>query len=125
MNYIPICAICKKEGTLDTIYTAFYKGEYVNACMPCKSKMEKDPGENIAELIMYNTGLIEGAMSNIKASTDGLTKQAAKLLKARLSDCKEDYPVMMSGSVLKKIEEHNETLRLVAVELIKIRDKII
>ena len=53
-----------------------------------------------------------------------LINHAAALLVKRISDFAEDYPRKFPKWVLREIEEHNERLRLMAIDLRKIADAL-
>ena len=49
-----------------------------------------------------------------------LVRHAATLLNERLSDFEEDYPKRFSKKVLREIQQHNELLRVLAVDIARI-----
>lgn len=49
-----------------------------------------------------------------------LIKHAATLLRNRLSEFQEDYPKRFPKSVLREIQDHNEMLRIIAIDIAEI-----
>lgn len=46
-----------------------------------------------------------------------LIKHSATLLRKQLSEFEEDYPKRFPKKVLRDIQEHNERLRLIAIDI--------
>lgn len=60
----------------------------------------------------------------IRESRSSLIRIAAMLLMRRLPDTMEDYPKSVPKYVVKDVRKHNEMLRVTAINLREIADKL-
>ena len=97
-------------------------------CSKMKECSEEDPKRftpHMEDDVCYCADCFEPETKNSTGLLKSkLIKHAATLLTERMSDIDDDYPRRFPKWALREIEEHNERLRLIAIDLRSVADAI-